>query len=182
MPAIPYKPIDAAGPSEVVMPILERRGGTLLNLDRMLLHSVPFTQGWGALLGKVRNELSLPDKLRELVICAVSCLCGAEYEMHHHGPVFLEAGGTPAQFNALRDLKSAMAHDYLFTPIERAVLRLAFEMTRQSRVPASQLNDLRAELGDARLVELVGVIATYNMVARFIVALGVEVESVAANA
>lgn len=182
MPVVPYKPIDAAGPPEVVAPILERRGGTLLNLDRIMLHSVPFTQGWGALLGKVRNELSLPDKLRELVICAVSCLCGAEYEMHHHGPVFLKAGGTPAQFNALRDLKGALAHEYLFTPLERAILRLTHDMTRQGRVPAAVLHDLREELGDTRLVELIGVIATYNMVARFIVALGVEVESVPAKA
>ncbi len=181
MPAIPYKPMNSAGPAEVVMPILERRGGTLLNVDRMLLHSVPFTQGWGALLGKVRSELSLPSKLRELAICAVSCLCGAEYEMHHHGPALLKAGGTPAQFNALRDLKNAIAHDYLFTALERAVLTLAFDMTRQGRVPAPLLAELNTALGETQLVELVGVIASYNMVARFIVALGVEVESVTAN-
>lgn len=176
MPDIPYKPLEAAGPDEVVAPIRERRGGTLLNLDRMLLHSVPFTQGWGGLLGKVRNELELPAKLRELALCAVAALCGAEYEMHHHGPLFLKVGGTPAQFNALRELKSAVGNQQLFTPLERAVLRLALEMTRQVRVPAALLDELRGELGDTRLVELVGVIATYNMVARFIVALGVEVE------
>ncbi|PWU25750.1 MULTISPECIES: carboxymuconolactone decarboxylase family protein [unclassified Pseudomonas] len=180
MPGIPYKPSDAAGPPDVLAPILERRGGTLLNIDRMLLHSVPFTQGWGSLLGKVRNELGLPEKLRELALCAVCGLCGAEYEMHHHGPLFLKAGGTPAQFNALRDLKSAIGHEALFNPLERAVLRLALDMTRQGRAPAGLLAQLRGELGDTRLVELVGVVATYNMVARFVVTLGVEVESVAA--
>ncbi|WP_437883928.1 carboxymuconolactone decarboxylase family protein [Pseudomonas sp. LRF_L74] len=176
MPGIPYKPLDAAGPDELVQAILERRGGTLLNLDRMLLHSVPFTQGWGALLGKLRNELSLPAKLRELALCAVCGLCGAEYEMHHHGPLFLKAGGTPAQFNALRDLKRAIEHEHLFSRLERDVLRLALEMTRQGRVSPGLLETLRGELDDTGLVELVGVIASYNMVARFIVALGVEVE------
>lgn len=179
MPGIPYKPTDAVVPQQMLDSILERRGGRLLNIDRMLLHSVPFTQGWGALLGKVRNELGLPEKLRELALCAVCGLCGAEYEMHHHGPLFLKAGGTPAQFNALRDLKHAIDRESLFTAVERAVLRLALEMTRQGRAPTGLLDKLRSELGETCLVELVGVIATYNMVARFVVTLGVEVESVA---
>ncbi|WLI04507.1 carboxymuconolactone decarboxylase family protein [Pseudomonas sp. FP597] len=176
MPEIPYKPLEGFAPVEVLTSILERRGGKLLNIDRMLLHSVPFTQGWGALLGKVRNELSLPEKLLELAICAVCGVLGAEYEMHHHGPFFLKAGGTPAQFNALRDLKNAIDRDSLFSPQERSVLRLALEMTRMGRAPAGLLDQLRDEFGETALVELVGVIASYNMVARFVVTLAVDVE------
>ena len=176
MPAIPYKPSAEAGPADVVDPIIARRGGKLLNIDRMLLHSVPLTVGWGALLGKVRNEFCVVPKIRELAICAVSAFCGAEYEMHHHGDVFLKAGGTPAQFNALRNLREAMLMEKIFSPLERAVLQLSFEMTRNVRVPQTLLSTLRNELGDTQLVELVGIIATYNMVARFVVSLGVDVE------
>ena len=46
MPRLPYKPHDDAGPEEVVAPIRARRGGTLLNLDRQLLHSPPLALGW----------------------------------------------------------------------------------------------------------------------------------------
>ena len=68
MPAIPYQPQDIDEPSELVAAIRARRGGALLNLDRMLLHSPPFARGWNDFLGAVRNELSLTPKLRELAI------------------------------------------------------------------------------------------------------------------
>ena len=44
--------------SELVARIRARRGGTLLNLDRMLLNSPAFAQGWNAHLGAVRRELA----------------------------------------------------------------------------------------------------------------------------
>lgn len=52
MPRIPYADVDAA-PQEVVAPIRARRGGVLLHLDRMLLHSPAYARGWNALLGMV---------------------------------------------------------------------------------------------------------------------------------
>ncbi|MDZ5111365.1 carboxymuconolactone decarboxylase family protein [Pseudomonas putida] len=181
MPSIPYKSLDDAGPQEIVAAILERRGGRLLNIDRVLLHSVPFTQGWNSLLSKVRQELDLPGKLLELAACAVCGLSGAEYELYHHGPLFIRNGGTPAQFNALRDLKDALTRPSLFSPLECDVLRLAMAMTQQATASGELLARLRRELGDQQLLELVGVVATYNMVARFVVTLGIEVESVTAH-
>jgi len=50
-------------------------------------------------------------------------------------------------------------------------------MTRGVRVSDATFRDARAELGsDQRMVELVAVIASYNMVSRFLVALGVDIE------
>src|SRR5690606_15711496 len=46
MPRIPYQPEDLAEPAEVVDAIRRRRGGKLLELDRMLLHSAPLAAGW----------------------------------------------------------------------------------------------------------------------------------------
>jgi len=70
MPRLPYKPHDDAGPPEIVAPILARRGGRLLDLDRQLLYSPPLALGWNALMGTVRTGLELPDRLREIAICA----------------------------------------------------------------------------------------------------------------
>jgi alkylhydroperoxidase family enzyme len=65
----------------------------------------------------------------------------------------------------------------LFDAHERAVIGLAMEMTRNVRVRRATLEAARAALADDRqLVELVAVIATYNMVSRFLVALDVEPE------
>ena len=57
-----------------------------------------------------------------------------------------------------------------------AALQLTIEMTRAVRVSEATFAAVRAELGEQEAVELVAVIAAYNMVSRFLVALGVEPE------
>jgi len=50
-------------------------------------------------------------------------------------------------------------------------------MTESVEVSPATMTSVRGALADDRhVVEIVGVIATYNMVARFLVALGVEPE------
>jgi AhpD family alkylhydroperoxidase len=177
MRVIPYQPQDIDEPRELVAAIRARRGGRLLNLDRMLLHSPPLAAGWNGYLRAVRTELSLPPKLRELAICAVAVLNRADYEFSQHAPELLKAGGTKAQLDALACSGTAPFDPATFDATERAVLALTFEMTRTIDVAAATMAAVRAALPDDRqVVELVGVIATYNMVSRFLVALGVEQE------
>jgi alkylhydroperoxidase family enzyme len=47
-------------------------------------------------------------------------------------------------------------------------------MTRQVQVPAAQMQAVRDALGERQAVELVGVIAAYNMVSRFLEALAIH--------
>lgn len=177
MPRIPYQPVDLDEPKGIVDAIRQRRGGTLLNLDRMLLNSPAFAQGWNAFLREVRTGLQLSPKLRELAMCVVAVLNGAEYEFHHHAPVFIEAGGSDAQVQALRTPDSAAQDTVLFNEEERAAIQLTLEMTRNVAVNDATFLRVRTALqSDQLTTELVGVIATYNMVSRFLVALGVEPE------
>jgi len=173
MPRIPYKTDDEAGPPELVAAIRKRRGGRLGALDRMLLYSPPFATGWNEMLGRVRNELDVPMALRELAMCAVAVLNGAEYELVHHGPLLLAHGGTPAQLDALRALPTI--DPSCFDATQRAALQLAVEMTRSVRVADATFDAARRALGnDRHLFELIGVIAAYNMVSRILVATGIE--------
>jgi alkylhydroperoxidase family enzyme len=177
VPRIPYLPDADCGPAELVEAIRARRGGRLIELDRMLLHAPAFARGWNALLRAVRTELELPPRLRELAICAVAVANSADYEFAQHAPEFLAAGGTEAQLAALRDIGAAALDDRHFDAAERALLRLTIEMTREVAVDEATFAAIRAALGsDQRTVELVGTIATYNMVSRFLVALGVAPE------
>jgi alkylhydroperoxidase family enzyme len=163
--------------SELVARIRARRGGTLLNLDRMLLNSPSFAQGWNTHLGAVRRELLLDPKLRELAICAIAVLNSAHYELEQHTPEFLRAGGTAAQVAAIARFGSEAEDSADFDATERAVLQLTLEMTRNVKVSDSTFERVQSALSDTRhIVELVGVIATYNMVSRFLVALQVELE------
>ncbi len=135
---IPSIPEALLGPREVVEAIRKRRGGSLLNLDRMLLNSPAFAVGWNGFLGAVRNSLSLDARLRELAICAVAVLNRADYELLQHAPEWLAAGGTQAQLDGLQDYDAAMQDVTLFSEAERAVLQLTLEATRmvKSATPA----------------------------------------------
>lgn len=176
MPRIPYVSADLAEPREIVDAVRARRGGSLLNLDRMLLHSPELARGWNAYLGAVRNRLSLSPKLRELAMCVVAVINGAEYEFIHHAPVFIEAGGTQAQIDAMRDPERAANDSHLFDDTERAALQMAIAMTRTVKIDDAVFDALKARLPEQQLVEFVATVAAYNMVSRFLVAMGVEPE------
>ena len=177
MPVIPYKPEDIQEPHELVKAIRARRGGSLLNLDRILLHSPPFATGWNKFLGTIRNDLEIPAKLRELAICTVAILNGADYEFIQHSPEFLNAGGKEAQLISLQQIDLTTPDSLVFDTAERAVIQLSVEMTRAVKVRDTTMAIIKAVLeNDQHLVELIGVIATYNMVSRYLVALGIEPE------
>lgn len=177
MPRLPYITDEQAGPPELVAAIRARRGGRLANLDRMLLHSPPIATGWGQLMGRLRNEVALDARLKELAMCAVAVLNQAPYELHHHGPLYLAAGGTQAQLDTLALLGQAGWPAERFNPAENAVLQLTLQMTRDVSVSDAVFAAAHAALGSDRLMfELIGVIAAYNMVSRILVATGIEVE------
>ena len=177
MARIPYTPADISEPAAVVNAIRERRGGGLFNLDRMLLHSPPFAIGWNAFLGNVRKELDVSPKLCELAICVVAVINNAEYEYTHHLPGFIAAGGNDEQVAALPSLAAPDADISMFDSSERAVIALTREMTVNTTVSDETFAAVNAMLPDPQhIVEIVGVIAAYNMVSRFLVTLGVEPE------
>ena len=167
-------------PQDLVDAILARRGGELLNLDKALLWSEPVARGWNVYLKAVRSELPTSWKLRELGICTVALLTGATYEYHHHAPDYLRAGGTQAELDALNRViradPRASAADAALGTVESAVIRYAAQMTLDVKVGDDVFNALREHFDTTQLVELTTAIATYNMVARFLVALGVSPE------
>ena len=168
-------------PTDLVDAILARRGGALINLDKALLWSEPLARGWNTYLKAVRTELPTSRKLRELAICTVAQLTGAHYEYHHHAPDFLAAGGTQAELDALNRVALHSdpridAQDDALGEVEQLVIRYAAQMTRDVKVDDALFAALQKHFDITQLVELTAAIATYNMVARFLVALGVTPE------
>ncbi len=120
---IPYQPMDLAEPAELVAAIRQRRGGQFINLDRMLLHSTPIAEGWNHFVGEIRNNLSLDPKLRELAMCGVAVLNGAEYEFFIM-PLHLSRQGV---------LKSRSRHYVkLVSLVSQRIYSLQLKMMRQS--------------------------------------------------
>lgn len=171
----PWTPALAARNAELVAAIEARRGGALYNLDRMLLWSEPLARGWNTYLRALRQEISLSPFMRELAICVVARLTGAEYEYHHHAPELKKAGATETQLAALADPDAAAASNQ-FDDLQRTVIRYAIASTRDVQVPDAIFDALKRHLSPTELVELAAVTAAYNMVARFLVALQVTPE------
>jgi alkylhydroperoxidase family enzyme len=177
---IPYwDPKAKPQPDDLVKAIEARRGGTLLNLDRALLWSEPLARGWNVYVGAVRTGLTASRRLRELAICTVALVTGAHYEYKHHAPDYLAAGGSEASLRALdayvKSGGSAPAHD--LAEDEALIAQYAAQMTRNVQVDDALFAQLRKRFDTTEIVEITAAIATYNMVARFLVALGVAPET-----
>ena len=111
----------------------------------------------------------------------MALLTSAAYEYKHHAPDFLTAGGTQAELDALNvvakaDARQSAAHPAL-GQVEQLVVHYAAQMTLDVKVTDEVFNALREHFDTTQLVKLTSTIATYNMVARFQVALGVSPEA-----
>ena len=171
----PWSPEAAQRPADLTEAILQRRGGKYINLDLALLWSEPLARGWNAYVGAVRREFRVDARLKEIAICVVARLTGASYEFKHHWPEYVAAGGNEALRGKLDDPGAAMK-DPAFTADERLAMRYAAAMTRDIRVPGELFAEIRKRFGEPEIVELTAAIATYNMVARILVALEVNPE------
>lgn len=169
MARLPYAALDGAEIKPLVDRIVTERG-SVLHLYQMLLHSPPVAEGWLNYLTAIRQKSTLDDGLRELVIVRVAFINGAHYEAEQHIPIALRAGVSQAQIDALNAWESSN----LFSPAQKRVLALTDEMTRNVQVEKTLVDALKGDLDNQELVELVATIAAYNMVSRFLEALGIH--------
>lgn len=171
MTRLPFVNADTPGvDAELVQAIKLRRGGELLDLDRLLLHSAPVARGWNAYLGAIRSACLLDGALRELAILLVARLNRAPYEFAQHAPVARNEGVSDAKIAAI----GAWADHAAFTPRERAVLAYTQAMTLDVQVSVPVFDALRSWFSHREIVELTATVGAYNMVSRFLEALGVE--------
>lgn len=174
MARLPFVDADTPGvDTELVQAVQKRRGGTLLNLDRQLLHSAPVASGWNTYLGSIRTGGILDGGVRELVILLVALLNRAPYEFVQHAPVALAEGVPQAKIDGLSDWRQST----LYSTLERDVLAYTEAMTVEVQVAQPVFDAVRAHFSDRELVELTATVAAYNMVSRFLEALQIEPES-----
>lgn len=174
MARIDLLPSDWETPEDVVSAMRLRRGGNLNEADRMVLHAPDFARGFNLLMGTVRNDLTVNQFIKELAICGVGYLNGSDFEVENHLPILIAEGATADQVAALQDFESAALRGDLFDELACAVMQLTVEMTKNVHVSDETFNRVMASMGSKRsVVELVGIISSYNMASRFLIALGV---------
>ncbi len=168
-PRIPLKPIDLAEPADLVAAIRKRRGGQLIELDRLLLYSQPLSEGWNHFIGNIRQHFSVPQVLRELAMCTVAVLNDAEYEYSQHAPLYIKAGGSDEKAALIRHPDTAITNT-AFSGEEQLTIALTIQLTRDVRIDDELFERAVQHFGNEHLVELIATIAAYNMVSRFLIA------------
>jgi alkylhydroperoxidase family enzyme len=172
MARIPYPDPSRYAREPLADRIKRERGGKILNLYKMLLHSPPIAEGWLTFFTAVRQKGTLSGRHRELAILRIAVLNGADYEFAAHVPFALKEGLAQAQLDALR----ANGLPEGLTDADRAVIAYADAMTREVHVPDEVFAQVRAHFGERDIVELTATIAGYNCVSRFLEAMRIDHE------
>ena len=159
--------------SDLVARIRGARRGRLINVYKLLLHNPALAEAWFALNNAVRWRTRIPGRLREIVIVRIGILCNAPYILRQHVPKLAAAEGVSEQeCAALQDWRNSG----LFDQRESAVLAYADALTRESVVGDDVFAGLKRFFDDAEIIELTVLIGSYNMHARVLNAVELELE------
>jgi len=113
-----------------------------------------------ALGAYARFNSSLPPRLSELAICVTGAFWKANFEWFAHAPLAIKAGIDPAAVEAIR----VGATPKLTKSDEQAVYDFATELLRARRVSNATFERALKELGQTRVIDLVGIIGYYGLV------------------
>ena len=169
---------DVVEHSELIRKIKGARGGRLINIYRLMIHSPSLASAWFELNQAVRYGTEIDGQSREIAVIRVALLNDVEYVLRAHGPAYaLKEGLTPAQVEALADWQKSG----LFNDKQRALLAYTDAMTREIDVPDLVFNEIRSHFTERQTVELTLLIGAYNMLTRFLKALKVDPEPTGAT-
>ena len=149
------------------------RGGRLINIYRLMLHTPALANAWFDLNQAVRYATEIDGQSRELAVIRVAILNDVDYVQRAHGPAYaLKEGLTPEQVVAVGNWQASN----LFNDQQRALFAYTDAMTQQIDVPDTVFAELRKHHSERQVVELTMLISAYNMLTRFLKALKVDPE------
>ena len=169
---------DHAELAESIAKIKGARGGRLINIYRLMLHSPALANAWFDLNQAVRYGTEIDGRSRELAVIRVAVLNDVEYVQRAHGPVYaLKEGLTPEQVAAVTNWQGS----HLFSDQQRALLAYTDAMTLEIDVLDRVFADVQKHFSERQIVELTMLIGAYNMLTRFLKALQVDPEPPTGN-
>jgi alkylhydroperoxidase family enzyme len=143
-------------------------------LYRVLAHSPRAARSLNTLARYIRDGSRLDPRLRELAILQVSYLTRSAWGYSHHIRIGREVGLSDDDIRAVADETAGRATQ--LDAIAKTVLRAAREMTTEQSVSDKTFAELRPELDDERLTDLMVTIAFYNGLVRLLETMKVDVE------
>jgi 4-carboxymuconolactone decarboxylase len=119
------------------------------------------------------TESSLNPRLRELAVLILMKRLNCEYGFGRHIEIAERVGLTRAQIDNIGSYQTSP----LFTPEDKLILRYAEELTVKARVDDQLFQQVQNLIGQKDLLELTAATAFWNMMARNLNALQVELEA-----
>ncbi len=147
--------------------------GVVPNVMKLVGHSGPATQAMGSVLDAYFNQLSIDAKLREIAYLTVARYNGCAYCQGHHVPAGKQAGLTDGQIEQLGEAGFTSSD---FTEAEQAVIRFAYESSRDVAASDQTIEALKRHYDNKAIAEITYVVATGNFIQRIGKNLGVELE------
>ncbi len=113
-----------------------------------------------ALGAHCRFKTALPPRLSEVAILTTANLWRAQYEWHAHAPMAERAGVAPATIAAIKAGRAPTSAP----KDERALYDFVRELYRTRRVSDRSYARVHKFLGDAAMVEFVGIVGYYALI------------------
>ena len=161
MPRLP--PLNARTPEQdaVWLEIARTRRGPVYGPFEAWLRSPEFAARAQHLGEFCRYRTSLPNEVSELAILLVAAHHKAEVEWFVHAPIAETAGLGAADIDRIRRGEMPAFADCRLAVAAKVVCALI----KESRLSDSLFEQARAQFGESALVELVGVVGYYTLVA-----------------
>lgn len=145
--------------------------GKPLNLFSTMAHNPRLLRRFNALGGYFLRHGGLPGRDRELVILRVATRTGCEYEWAQHQVIGVAEGLSADEVERVRGPVGAWSGD------EHELLRFVDEVFDSEGNEVPSWDDLATRYDDQQLMELVLLVGFYRMLAGFLNAVRVDIDS-----
>jgi uncharacterized peroxidase-related enzyme len=164
MARLSYVEKEAAAPDqEKILAQVTPRSGKIANMWKLWAHSPLTLETFLPFYKTLMLKGVLDGKLRELAYVKTSFINGCPYCAGPHKVTGMKVGVTEQQIQELDNYESST----LFSPVEKAILRYAEELTRNVKTSDESVKELRKYLNEAQIVELNLTIGVANLTNRF---------------
>ena len=168
MARLPYFDVEQLAPEH--KELLKRP----INLTRLLVNSPGMARAFHGIGNYIRHKSTLDARLRELAILQVGWMEKSEYEFTHHVKIGKEFGVTDEDIQGL--FLETEGKPSKLDPLTKLVLKGAREMVRDVGMSDATFADIKQQLSNEHMTDLVLTIAFYCAVVRVLATMKIDNE------
>jgi alkylhydroperoxidase family enzyme len=144
------------------------------NLHKLLVNSPDMARAFNGVGGFIRFKSKLDPRLRELAILQVGWMERSEYEFTHHVKIGKEFGVTDEDIEGL--FAETEGKPSKLEPLAKAILKGAREMVRDIGMSEATFAEIKKDLSNEHMTDLVLTVAFYCAVVRVLATMKIDNE------